>query len=117
MKLGMGDKGQGGTELWEQAVDAYGASLEERQRHLLPVQWAEAQYHLARALSALGEQEGNSEQVRLAVAAFRASLQERKADQASRDWIDTQYGLGMVLMTLGGSESGAQYFAEAGGSV
>jgi hypothetical protein len=57
----------------EQAVVACRAALEERTRHLVPLDWAATLNNLGNALTTLGERESGTAHLREAVAVFRGA--------------------------------------------
>src|SRR3984957_7208918 len=74
---------ESGTARLEEAVAAYRATLEERTRERVPLDWARAQNNLGlallrlgEALLKLGERESGTARLEEAVAAHRVALEE-----------------------------------------
>ncbi len=104
---------ESGTARLEEAVTAYRASLEERTRDRVPLDWALTQMNLGNALATLGSRESGTARLEEAVTAFRASLEEMTRDRVPLDWARTQMNLGNALQTLGSRESGTARLEEA----
>jgi hypothetical protein len=72
-------------------------ALEELARERVPLDWAEAQDNLGRALEVLGERESGTARLEEAVAAYRAALEERTRDRVPLDWARTT----LLVLPLG----------------
>ena len=108
----LGEREAGSARL-EKAVATYWASLEERTRDRVPLDWAMTQNNLGNALAMLGEREAGTARLEEAVAAYRASLEERTRDRVPLAWAMTQNNLGNALAILGGREAGTARLQEA----
>jgi tetratricopeptide (TPR) repeat protein len=92
---------------------AHRASLEERTRERVPLDWAVTQNNLGTALVALGRFEGGNSRLEEAVAAHRAALAERPRERVPLFWAFTQSKLGYALWILGMRERGTVRLEEA----
>jgi tetratricopeptide (TPR) repeat protein len=108
----LGDRETGTNRLLE-AIAAHGAALLERDRHRVPLEWAESQHNRGTALRMLGQRDTSTGRLEEAVEAFRASLEERTRDAAPFEWAMTQNGLGNAAMTIGERLSEAIWFQQA----
>ena len=70
-----------------EAVETYGAALEEQRRERVPLQWARAQNRLGNALAMLGEREDGTARLEEAVRAYRAALEE-----FTHEWVPIELG-------------------------
>ncbi len=95
------------------AIVTYRAALEERTRDQAPLDWAETQDCLGRALWRLGERESESARLEEAVATYHAALKERTRDRVPLEWAMTQNNLGLALNSLGERERGTARLEEA----
>ena len=97
--LGLSER-ESGTARLEEAVAAYRASLEERTRERVPLDWAATQNNLGAALETLGGRESGTARLEEAVAAYRAALEERTRERVPLDWAASlgSQGVAMILI-------------------
>lgn len=69
-------------------------------RERKPLDWAEVQDNLGRALAAFGGRKGGTARLKEAVTAYRAALEEKTRERAPYPWAETQGRLGDALAAL-----------------
>jgi len=97
----------------EAEVAARHRALQGLTRDREPLQWAQAQFDLGNALSALGLREIGTAHLEEAVAAYREGLKEGTRDRVPIDWAATENNLGRSLIFLSMRESGTVQLEEA----
>ena len=108
----LGERESGNAKL-EEAVQAYGAALEETTRERDPLDWARTQMSLGLVLATLGGRESGAARLEEAVWAYRAALEEYTRERVPLDWAKTQVNLGSALGRLGVRESESAKLQEA----
>jgi tetratricopeptide (TPR) repeat protein len=104
---------EGGTANLQEAVNLLSSSIENIDRAVEPLAWANVQHYLGVALAGLGHETVELEVLDNAVAAFRSALDDRPRERIPLDWAKTQHSLGGALMALGGLRLQSSYFTEA----
>ena len=89
-----------GRAALEEAIEALRATLQERTRERVPLQWAKTQNNLGAALFRLAERESSTTRLEEAIEAFRVALQERTRERVPLQWAGTQKNLRMALEML-----------------
>lgn len=108
----LGERETGPSRL-EKAVTAYRASLEERTRNRVPLEWASTQNNLGNALQTLGQRETGTDRLEEAVTTYRAALEERRRDRVPLNWAFTQGNLCSVELAFFDKTSDAAHLDQA----
>ncbi|MEM1360278.1 MAG: tetratricopeptide repeat protein [Pseudomonadota bacterium] len=91
----------GDSQLYQDAIRAQEAALQELTQDSVPLDWAKTQNNLGTALSTLGRRTGDPEMLQDAIRAYEAALEELTRTRVPLDWAMTQNNLGAALSTLG----------------
>jgi tetratricopeptide (TPR) repeat protein len=104
---------EGGAANLQEAVNLLSSSIENIDRAVEPLAWANVQHYRGVALTELGRETLEPEILNNAVAAFRSALDDRPRERVPLDWAKTQHSLGGALMLLRGLRVESSYFTEA----
>jgi tetratricopeptide (TPR) repeat protein len=80
-------------------ITAYREALKETTRERVPLDWANTQYNLGNALSALGTRESGTAKLEEAITAYREALKERTRERVPFHWA-VSFGSEGVALTL-----------------
>jgi len=111
--LGILGRQQSGTAALDQAVNAFEAALELRDRDRRPYDWAATQNHLGNAMGSLGQRQQSLELLERSAAAFEAALEVPVSNAAPEGRASAQSNLAAVLQTLGQQKKDAELLERA----
>jgi tetratricopeptide (TPR) repeat protein len=95
------------------AAERYRALIASKPRDRVPLQWADAQYHLGFTLARLGERESGTARLEEALASYAEAQKELTREAQPFRWATIESARGSVLGVIGVRERGTARLDEA----
>ncbi|WP_162918833.1 caspase family protein [Taklimakanibacter deserti] len=102
---------------YEEAAQAFRATLSVYDHKTKPQDWAAVQHGLGTVLHTLGRKEQGTAKLHQAVAAYRAALTERTREGFPEGWGQTMQNLGGALYAIGTRENSEVFLNEAAAAL
>jgi len=102
---------------YEEAAEAFRATLAVYDHKAKPLDWAGVQHGLGTVLHTLGRKEQGTAKLHQAVAAYRAALTERTRERFPEGWGETMQNLGGALYAIGMRENSEIFLNEAAATL